>query len=187
MTTYDTSKDWGAPMTEQETKLLHLLVEKLDGHSVDLAEIDDNGIVGERKAGFSVGRSRSIRLEDIIEVCTPAVEQPKSLPEQILELAAKDRETTLNNVFAALEELGAVRPLIAGIAYDPLLIGAHREAKYKMLAQMMEALETAEVITFNQSRLLNGGARLDAVLMVVLPANSAVAVDPQPEQQEPLN
>lgn len=102
--------------------------------------------------------------------------QPPSLRDTILELAAKDRETTLHNVFAALEELQAIRPAVAGIAYDPMLIGAHAEAKTKLGAALMGMLTDGNVIEFAQQRTISGAAAMQATLMVVLPAG--VTVEP---------
>lgn len=63
---------WGAPRTDQETRLLVLLVEKLGGHSVDLTPVVDGKVVDEpAKAGFSVGRNRSVRLADIAAIFAP--------------------------------------------------------------------------------------------------------------------
>lgn len=108
---------------------------------------------------------------------------PPDLVATILELAAKDREATLHNVYAALEELGAIRPLIAGIAYDPKIIGAHREARQKIAGVMAEQLEVAGVIAMDPVRRIDGGAELHASLMVVLPAG----VEIEPAGQEVTN
>lgn len=55
------------PELPVETKLLHLLVKKLGGHSVDIIE---NNAFDFRQArpGFSVGNNRSIALQDIINL-----------------------------------------------------------------------------------------------------------------------
>lgn len=105
---------------------------------------------------------------------------PPNLRDTILELAAKDRETTLHNVFAALEELQAIRPAVAGITYDPMLIGAHAEAKTKLGAALMGMLTESGAIEYAQVRTISGGAAMEATLMVVLP----VGVTVEPADQE---
>lgn len=107
----------------------------------------------------------------------------KPIRDDIIELAAKDREATLHNVFAALEQLGAIRPLIAGIAYDPRIIGAHREARQKIAGAIAEALEAGNVITMDPVRRIDGSAELHASLMIVLPAG----VEIEPAGQEVKN
>lgn len=55
----------------QLTSLLHLLVERLDGYSVDLVPMEDGARTGEpAKPGFSVGPGKSVRLEDIADIFT---------------------------------------------------------------------------------------------------------------------
>lgn len=103
---------------------------------------------------------------------------PDNLRDTILELAGKDREATLHNVYAALEELGAIRMLTAAIAYDHRIVGAHREARHKIIAAMGEALESSEVIGMNRFTQITGASELHAVLAVVLPANAKV---PEPQ------
>lgn len=109
--------------------------------------------------------------------------EPPALRDAILELATKDRETTLHNVFAALEELQAIRPAVAGIAYDPMLIGAHADAKMKCAAALMGMLAESGAIEYAQQRTISGAAAMQATLMVVLP----VGVTVEPADQETRN
>lgn len=53
-------------MLDTKTELLHLLVNKLDGFSVDLVNLDTDT----SREGFSVGRGRSVALDDIVDICT---------------------------------------------------------------------------------------------------------------------
>lgn len=58
---------------DQMERLLHLLVAALDGHSIDMVPMDKTDPdYGKRLPGFSVGRNRSVRLQDIAAIFHPS-------------------------------------------------------------------------------------------------------------------
>lgn len=111
---------------------------------------------------------------------------PPTLKDDILALAAKDREATIHTVLAALEELDVIRAVTPIMAYDHRIIGAHAKARSQIAHEVGKFLLDNDVIQFAaKPDLIGGGTALAASVVVVLPVTMQVPVEET--EVEPMN
>ena len=94
-----------------------------------------------------------------------------TLAEQLQAAFAADHTATTRTILEALEAQNVIRLAQASIAYDPLIIGAHRRARESVAEQIGSFIAVHDVVDFRKMGRdpLTGAAMLNGSVVVVLP------------------